>query len=388
MPREPISLKLETLKELAKDKIILIVEDNVEVSKNLARLLAHFFANIQISADAQEALEFYTQLVTFTSPSKILIVSDINLGSTSGIEFIEQVKLIHTDQKAIVISGMDNSAMFMELIKLGVDRFVLKPLVAAELIEAVVATLQKMDYDAELAKNRLLLEESREYSVRLLEDQDQFLKNAIHEIYTPLAVIITNIDLLRFQGISNGSLDAIEAGSRIIQTSYNDMTYLMEHRNIIEERSCIDLIEFMKNRIEYFDCIANANELSISFRLSQPTIPFIYFPLSKLHRIVDNTISNAIKYSYRLSQISIMVGVIHEKIFFEIKNRGDVISDKKKIFERFHRESTHKGGYGLGLNIVAHICEEEDIGIEISSTQARGTKFRYVFNNPDVTRSL
>jgi signal transduction histidine kinase len=107
----------------------------------------------------------------------------------------------------------------------------------------------------------------------------------------------------------------------------------------------------------------------------------IIFSELKLSRIIDNTLSNAIKYSYRPSEINITIGMQEEHIFFEIRNHGPLIIDKKKIFERFHRESLYKGGYGIGLSIVAQICNEENIEIKISSTPKRGTTFRYIFRN-------
>jgi signal transduction histidine kinase len=214
-----------------------------------------------------------------------------------------------------------------------------------------------------------------------LKDQDRFLKNAIHEIHTPLSVIITNIDLLRMDGIENESLNAIEAGARIIQNSYEDMTYLMKQDRIPDQKVKIDLSSFIAERKQYFTCIAEVNGLTLSMRVGQPNLPTLMFSELKLSRLVDNTLSNAIKYSSRPGEINIIVGMRHDDLFFEIHNHGPVIIDKQKIFERFYRESEHKGGYGLGLSIVAQICREEGIEIEISSAPVRGTTFRYIFKN-------
>jgi signal transduction histidine kinase len=208
-----------------------------------------------------------------------------------------------------------------------------------------------------------------------------FLKNAIHEIHTPLAVIMMNADLLRLEGINSMSLNSIEAGVRIIQNSYEDMTYLMKKDRIHEIKTNIDPIFFIKERVNYFNCIAEVNQLTFSVRVGQPNLPSIYFSELKLSRIVDNTLSNAIKYSKRPSEISITIGLQEEKFFFEVRNSGVIINEKEKIFERFYRESKQKGGYGLGLSIVEQICREENVKIELSSSVSRGTAFRYIFTN-------
>jgi signal transduction histidine kinase len=186
---------------------------------------------------------------------------------------------------------------------------------------------------------------------------------------------------MRLEGIENESLNAIEAGARIIQNSYEDMTYLMKQDRIPDVKTNINLVEFIQKRINYFTCIAEVNELSITMRVGHPNLPSILFSELKLSRIVDNTLSNAIKYSNRPSEISVTIGLQKGSLFFAIRNQGPVILEKKKIFERFHRETKEKGGYGLGLSIVNQICNEESVKIELSSTATRGTSFRYIFQN-------
>lgn len=379
-----MDLSIALFRELAKERSLLIVEDDAEVVDSLSRLLSHFFKTIFTASTVAEAIEIFDNE---NDESNLLIITDINLGEQSGVDLTYYVKKVNPQQRVIAISGTEERSVFIESIRCGIDRFIVKPIENSTLFEAFIAVLKKMDYDQELQKNRKLLEESREYAIKLLEEQDQFLKNAIHEIYTPLAVIITNIDLLRMNGIENESLDAIEAGSRIIQNSYEDMTYLMKNDRMEDNKTKIDLVAFIAERKRYFNCIAEVNERSLSMFIGQPNLPLIDFSELKLARLIDNTLSNAIKYSYRPSEISITVGMHKKELFFEIRNSGPIIEDKEKIFKRFHRESKHKGGYGLGLSIVAQICEEENVEIQISSTKARGTSFRYIFHNAAYSQS-
>lgn len=366
------------LRELANTKKLLIVEDDIEVAKSISKLLSNFFIDIFIASSVLEAIKVFHKE---NKKSNILILTDINLGRQNGVELICYVKNIDPQQRIIAISATDRQSIFVDSIECGVDKFITKPIDMSKLFEALISVLKKMDYDQELEKNKKLLEESREYALKLLEEQDQFLKNAIHEIHTPLAVIITNIDLLRMNGIDNESLSAIEAGSRIIQNSYEDMTFLMKNHKTADAKTDINLVDFISDRKKYFSCIAKVNDLHISMFVGQSNLPTINFSELKLARLVDNTLSNAIKYSYRPSEINIIIGMRESRLFFEIRNHGPIIQNKKMIFKRFHRESEHKGGYGLGLSIVAQICEEENIDIKILSNKARGTSFTYTFSN-------
>lgn len=370
---------LNRLKKLSEGKTLLIVEDDAEVLESLRRILSHFFPDIHTAQNLQNALETYDSLNQ--ASAAFVVISDIHLGDENGIDLIRRIKDTNPHQKVIAISGTEEREIFIESIRYGVDRFILKPIDQNDLFNALITLLQRIDYDFELERSRKELESSKEYALKLLDEQDQFLKNAIHEIHTPLAVIITNIDLLRMEGIDHEYLNAIEAGSRIIQNSYEDMTYLMKKDRVRESSTTIDLVEFIRERVRYFTCIAEVNELTISLRVGQPYLPLIQFNELKLSRLVDNTLSNAIKYSYRPSDINVTVGIRDHELFFEVRNHGPIIHDKKKIFHRFYRESDHKGGYGLGLSIVAQICEEENVEIAISSTAVRGTAFRYVFKN-------
>lgn len=368
---------IDLLKELSHEKKLLIVEDDEEIANSLLKLLSRFFKKSFTALNVADAIGIFEKE---GKASDLLILTDINLGERSGVELTCYVKKINPLQRVVAISATNNSTVFVESIECEVDKFILKPIDMQKLFKTLIAVLKKMDYDQELQKSRKLLEESKEYALTLLKEQDQFLKNAIHEIHTPLAVIITNIDLLRMSGIDNESLNAIEAGSYIIQNSYEDMTYLMKNNKIPDIKTDIDIVDFISKRKQYFSCIAEVNNLSISMFIGQPHFPALFFSELKLTRLVDNTISNAIKYSYRPSEINITIGMREKKLFFEVRNRGPIIKDKKQIFKRFYRESEHKGGYGLGLNIVAQICEEENVDINILSSKEKGTTFKYTFD--------
>ena len=369
---------IATLKGIANNKIVLIVEDDQLVIDSLVKLLSTFFTEIYYALTVTDAIITYKKLLKENSP--IIVITDINLGQESGIDLTLSLKEINSIQKVIAISGTEDRQILIEAIRCEVDRFILKPINQKEFFSGLIDVLQKVEYDLKLEANYKLLKDSKEYTVKLLEEQDQFLQNAIHEMNTPLAIIITNIDLLRIDGINNESFNSIEAGARIIHNSYEDMTYLMKHHRITHKISKINLVKFISKRIEYFKCIAIVNNLVITIRVGQPEIPLIQFSEYKLLRLIDNTLSNAIKYSYRPSEISVRVGVRKGKVFFEIRNFGPIISDIEKIFKRFYRESKDKGGYGLGLNIVSQICNEEKVTIEVSSNTARGTCFCYIFN--------
>jgi signal transduction histidine kinase len=78
--------------------------------------------------------------------------------------------------------------------------------------------------------NRLLeeLQKENEFSKMLLDSQDQFIKDSIHDINTPLSVILLNVGLLELEVGENEYLLHIKSGIRSLQHVYGDLSYLLD----------------------------------------------------------------------------------------------------------------------------------------------------------------
>jgi len=220
------------------------------------------------------------------------------------------------------------------------------------------------------------LEVSKQYAVDLLHQQDRFIKDAIHEINTPLSIIITNIDLYKLKHSTNKYLSKIEAGSKIIHNIYNDLEFMVKKDRINYTSQDIELSLFIKDRVEFFNEIAIGNNLMFNQTI-QDNID-ISFNSTLLQRVCDNTLSNAIKYSYENTTIDINLYTIKDTIVFEVLNRGDTIQDTTKLFDRFYRENSSRGGFGIGLNIIKEICDKNEVKMEVISKDDIST-FRYIF---------
>ncbi|AKF25449.1 histidine kinase [Sulfurovum lithotrophicum] len=220
----------------------------------------------------------------------------------------------------------------------------------------------------------------RNFSVpfeKLNRQLDNFIKDSMHEINTPLSIINLNVDLFVGKNGDNKYLSRIKSASKTLATIYNDMDYLIKQGRIEYTKKMIDMGEFVQNRVDYFQEVANLKNIVLDIHIENGVM--YHCSKTKLQRIVDNTISNAIKYSNNDTRVLISLRLVEGRVVFEVEDHGVGIKNVQKIFSRYYREDEAKGGFGIGLNIVKQITEEEHIGLDVKSIPGKGTTFTYTF---------
>ena len=213
---------------------------------------------------------------------------------------------------------------------------------------------------------------------RVNRQLDNFIKDTVHEINTPLTIINTNVDLYNIKEGENKYFSRIKAASKTLGSIYDDMDYLIKNENINFEQDEIDLSEFVQRRVDYFDEVARQKAILIQSHVDKGVK--ILFNISQLQRIVDNNISNAIKYSYEANMVIITLLLNDDgEVELSFKDFGIGIEEPNKIFERYYREDRDKGGFGIGLNIVKNIIDSVGIKLDIKSEFKHGSTFTYTF---------
>jgi signal transduction histidine kinase len=215
---------------------------------------------------------------------------------------------------------------------------------------------------------------------RVNEKLDEFIKESMHEINTPLSIINVNVDLFHSMHESNKYLHRIKSATKSLATIYNDMDYLIKQHRIEYKDELIDFEAFVKERVEYFELICQLSNITLS--LVATTNTQIMFNPTKLQRIVDNTLSNAIKFSYKNGKIDVQIDKNENgRIVLSIQDYGQGIKNPEKITNRYYREYEHKNGFGIGMNIVKSIIEKSNVTLDIQSIYLKGSTFTYTFHN-------
>jgi two-component system OmpR family sensor kinase len=201
---------------------------------------------------------------------------------------------------------------------------------------------------------------------------DRFIKDTTHELNTPLSAILANIEMMDTDVMiekNRTKLNRINIAAKTVSHLYNDLIFMTLEKEKDNENTLIELKELIENRAEYFSILAESKQIKCELDLEKSTL---YANRRKITRVIDNLISNAIKYNIRNGTI----GIYLRENYLMIWDTGIGIEEDKLplIFDRYLRFNSSEGGFGIGLSIVKTILEEYQIDIKISSQKGKGTK--------------
>ncbi|KIM10898.1 MAG: hypothetical protein KU38_06820 [Sulfurovum sp. FS08-3] len=201
---------------------------------------------------------------------------------------------------------------------------------------------------------------------------NQFIRDTTHELNTPVATILTNIELLKALPIEpkvQTKIDRIKIGALSISNIYDDLVFLLLHHQTSVQNENLLLSGIIKERLGYFDILFRAKSLRVVY---EPHNEFeVNMDRKKLIRLIDNILSNAIKYTQVATTITISLH--NNRLSIADEGGGMTQEEIGKIFERYTRFNTSQGGFGLGYNIIYNIAKEYNIAITIDSKVGEGT---------------
>lgn len=119
------------------------------------------------------------------------------------------------------------------------------------------------------------------------------------------------------------------------------------------------------------------------FELMQHLPVNVYADREKIASVLNNLITNAVKYSPRKSRITLNCEAINDRVLISIKDEGYGISkaDQVKIFERYYRvkngQALMVSGFGIGLYLSAEIVERHGGNIWVESELGTGSTFYF-----------
>jgi two-component system, OmpR family, sensor kinase len=202
---------------------------------------------------------------------------------------------------------------------------------------------------------------------------DRFIKDTTHELNTPVTAIITNIEMIDKNSLDERLLkkiNRIEIGAKTISNIYEDLTFVTLNNQLISKNEDINLSNVLRQRIDYFNSLATLKKITFDLNIKDDI--FIFCDMKKITKLIDNILSNAIKYNKIAGFIK--VNLDDNTLSIEDSGKGIEKENLKNLFERYSRFDKSVGGFGIGLNIVSLIAKEYDLKIDVKSEINVGTK--------------
>ena len=196
----------------------------------------------------------------------------------------------------------------------------------------------------------------------LLTENKRFIADTVHQIRTPLTNIMMNAEMVKkFQTDDKLSLfvDQIDASINMLSNSYEDLAYVTSYDTIEYKSNKVSLNDMLNKRIKFFSTISKVNFKEIVSNIQNDI--YIHINEIELERIIDNNISNGIKYGDENKPIIINLSKTDDIVSLSFQTFGKPIQNKERVFDKNYRENEAKRGLGLGLNMVKGICEKYDI---------------------------
>ncbi|MEK4149952.1 sensor histidine kinase [Robertmurraya sp. FSL W8-0741] len=215
----------------------------------------------------------------------------------------------------------------------------------------------------------------------------KMLSNISHDLKTPLTVVLGSIEMVLedaklSEAERNAQLEKVYRKSQEVLDVMNKFFELAKlesgDRNLSISR--LDINELCRNNILSFYNILTAKGFQVDVSIPEQPL-YIFANEVAMNRILQNLISNAIRYGSDGNIIGIEVRDDEESIFIDVWDQGKGIqaSHKDQVFERLYtlEDSRNKQyqGSGLGLTITKRLVEEMGGEITLSSIPFEKTIF-------------
>jgi signal transduction histidine kinase len=361
---------------------LLVVDDEPGMRTGTQRALRHFaveYADLQLRVDfavelaatGEEALEVISREV----PDLLLL--DYKLPGISGLELQERLAAQNLEILTVMMSAYSSLQTVITATKRGAFDFLVKPFTPDELR----LTLQKAAHHLLVQRQALKLAEERR-QVRF-----EFIRVLGHELKAPLAAVEGYLRLLQKRALGEQLTAYDEAvarslirleGMRKLILDLLDLTRIEsghKQRALAE----VDLCEVVRTAVE--TATPEASTRRIVIRSELPAGLVVTADRGELEIIVNNLISNAIKYNRQDGSVAVRARDLGDQVELEVADTGIGMrpEDVRKLFGEFVRIKNENTaailGSGLGLSIVKKLVSLYGGDATVASSPGVGSTF-------------
>lgn len=391
---------------------VICVDDEPTILDSLKIELKKVLDNsylIETCEDGEEALQLVDELLE-DSYEIALVISDYIMPNIKGDELLRRVHTVSSKTLKIMLTGQATMEAMRNVIQYAnLYRYIPKPwdsadfqLTVKEAIHSYLQSKKIEEFYASLEKKITQrtqeLQEKNEVLVRLNQEKNEFLGIAAHDLKNPLSAIQATSELILNELAVDGPIYSKEQFIEyveLIHTASHQMFALIKNLldvNAIEsgkvkaEVQNVDVLPELTSLVGRYKDIAKRKDIRLHFENTAPQFN-VCADLNMFREVMDNLISNAIKYSRRDKQVVVRISQPRlEYVQCEVQDEGPGLSeqDQLKLFNKFCRLSPSPTGEehstGLGLFIVKKLVDMMGGEVWCETQLGRGATFKVKFS--------
>ncbi|MEJ2719118.1 MAG: hybrid sensor histidine kinase/response regulator [Deltaproteobacteria bacterium] len=354
-------------------KLSLLVADDEPLIRRRVRMMLDDRFRVEEVATAESA-----RLAAQQDYDAILL--DIVFPDGNGIDICRELKAREPHMTVVISSSLETVDAWNQAFQAGADGYLEKRELLGLDPRKIVLTICNL-----VERNHL-----RQLTEETNRRQAELLSVLSHDVRAPFQALLGTIQLLRKSRIPEdaaGNVDTLYGCAREQLAFINSLLELLrlESGSDRVRRYPVDINVPVNQCLQSLGVLAGEKEIALSADL-QPNLPPVEADLGKLSQLMNNFVSNAIKFTPRGGSIVVTTRDRARKetpgVEIRVQDTGKGIppQDREKIFQRFgrvrERGTEGEKGTGLGLSICRQIIELHGGTIEISSGERGGTVVR------------
>lgn len=361
---------------------VLLVDDEPGIRSGIERILRNYTVGYPFMDEdfGFEVLEAETGEKAIEIIDKInidIVLLDNKLPGIQGIEVLEYINIKKPDLSVMMITSYASLDLAVKATNIGAYNFVPKPFTPQELKSSM----------ENITKHLFLKRMTRKMNQEGKQIRFQFLSVLSHELKSPINAIEGYLKIMQekqvgeniddYQTMINRSIERIK-GMRTLILDLLDLTKI-ESGKKSRDIKLTDIVHIARIVMDSMGPLAIQKSVKV-FLDSEDAI-YINADSDEIEIILNNLVSNAIKYNNEGGAVNIVLRKTDSDIVMKVEDNGIGMTeeDQQKLFQDFVRIKNSKTksitGSGLGLSIVKKMVELYKGSIELKSKPDEGSSF-------------
>jgi len=360
-----------TTAEISNRPTILVIDDEPDSFEVISEILYESGYHIQYTSDGMSALKRLER----SQPDVILL--DVMMPEMDGLEVCRQIKAKPSWNHIpiIMVTALYAKEDLVCCLDAGADDFISKPISALETRARIRSMLRiKQQHDRILA------------SLKLRKDMANMI---VHDLRNPLSSILLSCEMLDREDLpekTQTKVSRIRFSQQQLQSLTESLllTAKLESGKMILNLEQLALSQIVETSIRDLQAIANQKSIQLVSELRDAQVS-VWADSLLLRRVLDNLVSNAIKYSPSKSRVTIKSSLIDSQTMqIQVLDMGTGISNdlKQKVFEKYEigPSLASVNQVGLGLAFCQMAIKAHQGKIFVTDNDPQGTIISITLN--------